>query len=64
MLEIGTVVRVINEDWTHHAKIGDVGVVVDSKLDNLLLIVEFEGKEFPNGGIVQALEMHDVEVVE
>lgn len=62
-IQIGTVVRVVHEDSSHHAKIGDVGTVIDFFSDELF-IVEFYDKEFPNGSNVQALEMHDVEVIE
>lgn len=66
MLQVGTKVRVVHEDSSHNAKIGDVGMIEDIIFINgeKLHIVIFEGKTFPNGNSFQALEDHEIEVVE
>lgn len=63
MIKVGTKVKVVHEDHTHHAKVGDIGVVTEISFGDMF-IVKFEGKTFVNGLDTQMLELHDVQILE
>lgn len=60
MLEIGTKVKVVDENVTHNASIGDTGTVVNYV--GHMFIVEFD-MPVRNGALLQMLEEHEIEVV-
>lgn len=61
MLEIGTKVKVVDENVTHNASIGDTGTIISHV--GHMFVVEFD-KPVSNGAMMQMLELHEVEVVE
>lgn len=60
MLKVGTKVRVIDENFTHYASIGDAGKVIGFM--EHMFVVEFDNP-VSNGVMVQLLEEHEIEVV-
>lgn len=62
MFVVGDKVRVIANEGSHFASVGDKGVVVEVEnlFDKTVFLVEFEDKLFPNGGGKQLLHLHEL----